>query len=87
MEKRREAELFIANPEIPVEEVPHLAMDAERNGIGLRDQAEQYLAVIRQWLTVSPLIEDRRLSGKAAVAAANTPGDIEAAPNIDWDTF
>ena len=86
-QKRDEAEIYVANPETSPGELPHLAAEAAQNGISMFDQAVIYLTMRQQWLTVSPMIENRRLTAKAAVAVATTPAQIEAAANIDWSDF
>ncbi|MBD9544240.1 hypothetical protein IB276_32875 [Ensifer sp. ENS04] len=83
-QKRREAEEFIANPEISDGEIPHLVAEAAKNQISKYDQAVIYLTMRQQWLTISPIIETKRLAAKSAVAAAQTPTEIEQAQIIDW---
>ncbi len=83
-QKRREAEEFIANPEISEGEIPHLVAEAAKNGVPKFDQAVIYLTMRQQWLTISPIIETKRLAAKAAVMAAQTPAEIEQAQDIDW---
>ncbi|OWZ90491.1 hypothetical protein B9J07_28305 [Sinorhizobium sp. LM21] len=87
-QKRREAETFMAaynaNEPIPESDLPHLIAEAARNGIPLLNQAIVYLTMRQLWLTVSPMIEDRRLMAKAAVMAAQSPAEIDQAVIIDW---
>lgn len=83
-QKRREAEEFMANPEIGDGEIPHLVAEAAKNGVPKFDQAVVYLTMRQQWLTISPIIETKRLAAKSAVAAAQTPEQIAAAQVIDW---
>lgn len=84
-QKRREAEEFISNPEISDGEIPHLVAEAAKNGISKYDQAVIYLTMRQQWLTISPIIETKRLAAKAAVMAAQTPVEVEAARVVDWN--
>lgn len=87
-QKRTEAEAYIAaynaGQTLPQGEIPHLAAEADRNGVSLFDQAVIYLTLRQQWLTVSPIIENARLAAKDAVMAATTPAEIEMAKVIDW---
>lgn len=84
-QKRREAEEFMRNPEISDGEIPHLVAEAAKNEISKYDQAVIYLTMRQQWLTISPIIETKRLAAKAAVMAAQTPAEIEAARVVDWN--
>ena len=82
LEKRQEAERYIANPSIAPDDILHLTREAALNGITVMDQAEIVLTMARQWKQVSGPIEDMRLSAKKAIDAATTPAEIEAAmPN------
>lgn len=84
-QKRREAEEFMRNPEISDGEIPHLVAEAAKNEISKYDQAVIYLTMRQQWLTISLIIETKRLAAKAAVMAAQTPAEIEAARVVDWN--
>ncbi|KQS84345.1 hypothetical protein [Rhizobium sp. Leaf383] len=86
-QKRDEAENFMRDQDINHGEIPHLVAEAAMNQITLFDQAVIYLTMRQQWLTVSPMIEDRRLAAKAAVSLAMTPAEIEAAATVDWKLF
>ncbi|WP_276122577.1 hypothetical protein [Pararhizobium qamdonense] len=83
-QKRDEAETFMENPDIAPGLIPHLVSESVMNGISPFDQAVIYLTMRQIWLTVSPVIEERRLAAKTAVAAATTPAAIYEAQSIDW---
>ena len=83
-QKRTEADLYMADPETPTHLLPHLLAEAAMNGITPFEQAVEYLTMQQLWLTVSPVIEMRRLGAKHAVGAAQTPAAIEAARNVSW---
>jgi len=86
-QKRREAEVFMANQGVSPGEIPHLTTESTMNGISIFDQAVIYLTMSEQWLTVSPMIENLRLAAKAAVSNATNPREIyEATMNIGWPT-
>lgn len=86
-QKRREAEVFMANQGVSPGEIPHLMAESTMNGISVFDQAVIYLTMSEQRLTVSPMIENLRLAAKAAVGNATNPREIyEAAMNIGWPT-
>lgn len=77
-QKREEAELIIANPNVDLHRVPHLAREASTLGISLLDMANAVQAKAAEWLIVSPPIEDTRLTTKAAIRAATSPAEIDA---------
>lgn len=80
-EKRREAELIVAGGSPG--EAPHVAAEAEVNGITPFDQAVEILTAAHNWATVSAAIEVARLRAKAAIAAAKTSDEI-ASVRADW---
>lgn len=82
-QKRAEAELVSSDPEINPALVPHIAREADLNGISLLDQAAIVLTMAHQWTEISSMIEERRLAAKAAIDAARTPAEIEAVI-VDW---
>ncbi len=86
--KLEEAHLIAADPQqganVPEAETPHLTKEAQSNGVSRFDMAVIVLTIRQQWATVSPLIEDRRLTTKAAIEAATTVAAARAAKNIDW---
>ncbi|MGN6549769.1 MAG: hypothetical protein ACTHJ3_07740 [Pararhizobium sp.] len=84
LEKRREAEMVSANPQIPEAEVPSIAAEAAHDRVSLLDKAAEVLTQAYAWSQVSALIEVRRLGAKAAVDAATHAQEIAAAARIDW---
>jgi hypothetical protein len=86
--KQTEAELIAADPgqgaNVADTETPHLTREAATNGVTRYDMAVVVLTVRQQWAAVSPLIEDRRLTTKAKVAAAFTVAEARAASQVDW---
>jgi hypothetical protein len=86
--KFEEAQLIVADPQqgasVPESETPHLSKEAATNGVSRYDMAVVVLTIRQQWATVSPLIEDRRLTTKAAIDAATTVAAARLAKNIDW---
>ncbi|TKT78438.1 hypothetical protein [Aquamicrobium sp. LC103] len=74
-QKRREAEAVMSGGT----DAPHIAAEAEMNGISIEEQARAVIAASDKWRAASVAIETRRLSAKAAVRAATNPADIEAA--------
>lgn len=83
-QKRDEAEMVVADPEISSSLVPHIAQEAVLNQISLFDQAVVVLTMAQMWQTVSAVIETRRLAAKADVNLATKLDQIEAAKIIDW---
>ncbi|MBD9511643.1 hypothetical protein IB265_33345 [Ensifer sp. ENS10] len=87
-QKRAEAEKFMVDYNVdlttPPSEIPHLTAESAMNGISLFDQAVIYLTMRQSWLTVSLIIEERRLVAKTAVMAAQSPAQIEQAADVDW---
>ncbi|WP_353640749.1 hypothetical protein [Mesorhizobium sp. WSM2239] len=83
-QKRVEAEALMAQLDIAHSEIPHIVAEAELNGIEPYDQAVIIITMSEQWKDVSAPIEKMRLGAKAAVTAATTPAEIEAAANVDW---
>lgn len=86
-QKRLEAEQLMANTEIPVSEIPHIAAEAALNGVTPYDQAVIVLTMSQQWTVVSAQIETMRLAAKAAVGRATNPAAIEQAAIVDWAAF
>lgn len=86
-QKRYEAEAYMANPEIGAGLIPHLTSESAMNNISVFDQAVIYLTMSQQWLTVSPIIENKRLAAKAAATVATTPAGIDAAASVNWSIW
>lgn len=84
LEKERQAETVCADPNINPNLVRLVAIDAERYNVTLLDAAAVILTMAESWRVVGPLIEDKRMVAKDAVAAATTPAEIEAATEIQW---
>lgn len=83
MEKRAEAAAYIAahaaNPATAVPG-PHLTAEASAMGVDVLTLANAVMANAANWLSLySPAIEAARIGGKAAVDAAATEGEVEAA--------
>jgi hypothetical protein len=83
-EKERQAELVAATPDINPQIVLLVAAEAERTGSTLLDAAAVILSLAHEWRQVAPVIEQKRMAAKDAVAAANTPAAIETATEIQW---
>lgn len=83
MEKRAEAATYIAAHAMdPVTAVPgpHLAAEAAATGSDALSVANAVMANASTWLSLySPAIEAARISGKAAVQAAETELEVAAA--------
>ncbi|MCD2184197.1 hypothetical protein [Rhizobium sp. GN54] len=83
-EKRREAEAFQANPDLPPEQTPHMTAEAAAFGMTRVAKASEILAQASAWTAVSAMIETRRLSAKASVQAATSPFVARGAAVVDW---
>lgn len=83
-QKAKEAELYMTDENIPHGEIPHLVAEAEVNDITIFDQAVVYLTMRQQWLTISPIIESKRLKAKEAISAATNPEEIALSEVVDW---
>lgn len=83
-QKLTEAEMVTADPAVPPAQVPHIASEAQLNGISLLDQAAIIVTMSHQWRQVSSVIEATRLAAKQAILDARSPAEIEAAANVDW---
>jgi hypothetical protein len=87
--KFEEAQLIVADPgqgtNVPEAETPHLTKEAATNGVTRYDMAVVVLTIRQQWATVSPLIEDRRLTTKTAIDNATTVAAARQAALINWD--
>lgn len=81
-EKRREAEAYMADNDIDLDEIPHLAAEAAMNEIPIAEQAQIVLTMAEQWRAISAAIEMKRLGAKKAVAEAQT---LTALAAITWD--
>lgn len=81
-EKRREAEAYMADNDIDLDEIPHLVAEAAMNEIPIAEQAQIVLTMAQQWRAISAAIELRRLAAKKAVAEAQT---LTALAAITWD--
>lgn len=83
-EKRREAEAFQANPDLPPEHTPHLTAEAAAFDVTRTVKAFEILAQAAAWTTVSAMIETRRLFAKAAVQSAHSTVGARLSAAIDW---
>ena len=83
-EKRLEADKVVANPAIAATEVPHIAAEAQMNGVQNLTQAANIIVRSKAWAKISSMIEIKRLAAKKAVAAATTPSAIDQATVIDY---
>lgn len=81
-EKRREAEAYMADNDIDLDEIPHLAAEAAMNEIPIAEQAQIVLTMAEQWRAISAAIEFKRLGAKKAVAEVQT---LTALAAITWD--
>jgi len=84
LEKRTEAERITANPLINPALVPHLANEAELNNVGLLQMAATILTMEHQWKQISAIIEEKRLTAKKNVDAADSETAINAAKAVNW---
>lgn len=83
-QKRAEAEVWSANPDVPPSEVPHLYAEANAFGVEVIDIVADVLTLAEQWKSVSAVIESRRLEAKERLRNAQTVADLRAAAFIDW---
>lgn len=85
-QKFREAEYYLANPNISVGEIPHLHDEATLYGIDLLTMASIVISKAHEWNQVSADIETTRLAAKMAVDNATDYKVIRSIPNeVDWD--
>ena len=84
LEKERQAEAVVANPDIDPTHVALIQVDADIAGSSLFDAAVVVLTLANYWRTVSPAIEDKRMRAKAQVQIATNPAAIDAASNVQW---
>lgn len=82
-QKRDEAELVAANPEVNTSLVPHIAYEANLNQIPLLDQAAIVLTMSEQWKAISAYIEMARLGAKAQIMTLQSVEEIRAFMAID----
>lgn len=82
--KAHEASLVLADPAIPPDRVPYVAVEADLHGVSLGPAAAAIAAAARRWTDASVAIEARRLAAKRAVRAARTTDEIVTAGTIDW---
>lgn len=83
--KEAEARAFIDDPALMDIETPHLSMEAARTGQTRAACAAVILSKATEWRKASASIEALRLTGKAAVRAAETAeGKRAAADAVDW---
>lgn len=84
MEKRREAEMILANLETPPTETPHITEEARLHDVTRYEKAVEVITMAYQWANISPQIEGRRLAAKEAVEAATTVAQARAAAEVAW---
>jgi hypothetical protein len=77
--KRAQAEAVIAEPNIDPAKVPHIAGEAELNGVSLVDMAKLIIETAERKDALCAAIDIARLAAKKAVRAGATPAEIEAA--------
>jgi hypothetical protein len=86
--KRQEALLIVADPQqganVPDGETLNITAEAADDGVSRFEKAVEILTRDQHWATASQMIESRRRSAKAALAAATTAPEIRAAAAIDW---
>jgi hypothetical protein len=69
---------------VPDAETPHITAEAAEYGVSRFEKAAEILTRDQHWKVGSQMIESRRRSAKAALAAASTALEIRAAAAIDW---
>ena len=86
--KRQEALLIVADLQqganVPDAETPNITTEAAADGVSRFEKAVEILTRDQHWAAGAQMIESRRRSAKAALAAATTAPQIRAAAAIDW---
>ncbi len=84
-EKRKEAEDYLANLNIGVGEIPHIALEAALDGVTIFDKSVEVVTVSYQWREISSRIERIRLETKKNIDLATDYRVIREMPNnMDW---
>lgn len=84
-EKRKEAEDYLANLNIGVGEIPHIALEAALDGVTIFDKSVEIVTISYQWREISSRIELIRLETKKNIDLANDYKAIREIPdNMDW---
>jgi hypothetical protein len=84
MEKERQAELVMANPNVDLAQIPLIVEEAEGTDETVFDAAVVILTMAQHWRVVAPAIERSERQAKALVRGASTPAEIEAAVQVAW---
>lgn len=75
---------MLADPAIPQDRVPYVAVEAALDGTSLSAAAATIAAAAQRWTDASVAIEARRLAAKQAVRSTRTTDEIIAKRTIDW---
>ncbi|QWY83362.1 hypothetical protein [Rhizobium phage RHph_X3_2] len=78
VQKEKEAELLMADPNVSEDLIPHIVTEATVANITLQAMANIILTRAAQWRMVSPPIEVTRLTTKQQIMAATSPVEIDA---------
>lgn len=79
--KEAEARAFVADNGAAT---PFLAAEANARGVPIAIVAGEVVATADAWVAIGSAIEGKRMAAKAALADAQTFGEIVAAAAVDW---
>lgn len=87
MEKRREAEAYLADTSIDTDLIPHLALESTARGMTVESLADEVIATSNAWRDMSAAIEAIRLGAKTDIANATTLATILSTYEaVDWSS-
>jgi hypothetical protein len=84
-EKLKEAEAYMANQSISLNEIAHIATEAASDGTTIFNKAVEVITLAYQWKIASSIIENIRLEAKKSVNNQTDYLVIRSMPkNVDW---